>query len=78
MDPEVQKALTGFATGLATVGPLGLALIIVAGAFRLWVYGYIDRAKDAQIERLTLLLEKATENNRTLLGIMETAKRGRS
>lgn len=73
MDTEIQRLLDG----LATIGPIGLAFIIVTGGFRLWVYGYIDKAKEAQIERLTGLLEKATENNRTLLGIMETAKRGR-
>jgi hypothetical protein len=74
MSSEVQA----FLSGLATVGPAGLALIIITGALRLWVYGYIDKAKDVQIERLTVLLEKSNENNRTLLGIMETGKRGRS
>ena len=54
-----------------------LAVILVAGAMRVWVYGYIDRAKDAQIDRLTSALEKSLENNRTLLSVMETAKRGR-
>ena len=69
--------LQAFLSGLATVGPVGLATIIITGALRLWVYGYIDKAKDAQIERLTALLEKSVENNRTLLNVMETSRRGR-
>lgn len=55
-----------------------LAMILVAGSLRVWVYGYIDKAKDAQIERLTTALEKSLDNNRTLLDVMESAKRGRS
>jgi hypothetical protein len=72
MPSEVQA----FLSGLATVGPVGLALILITGAMGMWDYGRIGKAKDAEVERLTALLEKATENNRTLLGIMESAKRG--
>lgn len=67
-----------FLTGLATVGPLGLALIIVSGAFRLWDYGWVGKQRDAENARLREALEKSLDNNRTLLGIMETARRGRT
>ena len=70
--PSIEAGI-GYLTGSAVTA---LAFILVSGAFRVWVYGYVDKAKDAQIERLTATLEKSLETNRMLLGIIEAAKHG--
>jgi len=68
--PSIDAGI-GYLTGSAVTA---LAFILVAGAFRVWVYGYVDKQKEAQIERLSAALEKSLEANRTLLAIIEAAK----